>query len=149
MNNGEASSSDDDDDDDAAMDELAAAVIESEMSELGEDLRNIDPEVQRERDIAAEVARRRSERDAAATKTKSDAIFDRFDEDKDGLLNYRELKALGAATGGVLPRSAYTSICNEIGADPAKGVTRELLLTMYTDAGLGDAHRDHNLIFQS
>ena len=44
---------------------------------------------------------------------------------------------------------AYNSICQEIGADHKKGVTKELLLLMYTDAGLGDAHRDYNLIFNS
>ena len=36
---------------------------------------------------------------------------------------------------------------NGAGANPAKGVTKALLLTMYTDASLGDAHRDHNLVF--
>ena len=55
---------------------------------------------------------------------------------------------MGQATGGELQRAAYNSICQEIGADPSKGVTKALLLCMYTDAGLGDAHRDYNLIFK-
>ena len=47
-----------------------------------------------------------------------------------------------------MPEAAYVSICQEIGAMPARGITKELLLLMYTDAGLGDAHRDYNLIFR-
>ena len=39
------------------------------------------------------------------------------------------------------------ALCEEIGANPANLVTKALLLTMYTDAGLGDAHRDHNMLF--
>ena len=144
-NNAEASGSDDDDD--AVMDEMAAALVEAEGLAGAKASIEVDPEVERQQEIMAEVARRRQALNAAATKQKSDAIFERFDADRDGFLNYRELKNLGAATGGQLPRAAYTSICNEIGADPAKGVTRELLLLMYTDAGLGDACRDHNLIF--
>ena len=62
-------------------------------------------------------------------------------------MNYKELRALGLATGGELPQGVYRSVCEEIGADPSKGVTKELLLLMYTDAGLGDAHRDYNLVF--
>ena len=62
-------------------------------------------------------------------------------------MNYEELRALGLATGGDLPEVAYVALCEEIGANPAKGVTKALLLTMYTDAGLGDAHRDHNMLF--
>eukprot|EP00966_Prymnesium_polylepis_P126266 2920196-Prymnesium_polylepis.1 len=65
-----------------------------------------------------------------------------------GYLNFTELVALGAATGGELPEMAYCAICLEVGADAKKGVTRQELLTMYTDAGMGDANRDFNLIFQ-
>ena len=148
MNQAEASGSDDDMDEEReeqVMDELAAAVLEEELGTSP--LPDVDSNVRREQDIMAEVARRRQERDADATRKKSDAIFARFDVDRDGLLNFNELRALGLATGGDLPRVAYTSICQEIGADPNKGVTKSLLLTMYTDAALGDAHRDYNLIF--
>ena len=144
MNQKEASSSsDEEDDDDPMIDTLANALLEAEGPI------EIDPEKQREQDIMAEVARRRAAMNAAATKEKSDKIFERFDKDGDGFLNFKELKELGAATGGQLPREAYDSICGEIGADPRKGVTRELLLLMYTDASLGDAHRDYNLIFNA
>lgn len=145
MHQNESSSSDDDmsGDEDQAMDELAAAVIESEGA-----LPQIDPSVQREMDIIAEVARRRKEQEGAmSTKQKSDEIFEKFDVDRDGYLNFNELRALGKATGGELPHAAYAAVCQEIGANPAHGVTRALLLTMYTDAALGDAHRDHNLVF--
>ena len=154
-NNGEASGSDDGmSDDDMALDEIAQAVIDHEMREdpegVGLTAAEIAPTAaqQREQDIIAEVARRRAERDEAnAVKRKSDEIFDRFDADKDSYLSYNELRELGRATGGELPKAAYTSICEEIGADPSKGVSKALLLIMYTDAGLGDAHRDYNLIF--
>ena len=155
MNQGEGSGSDDDDEEaQSAMDKaLAAAVLQSEMEDIA--AMQIDPaaaEREREQEIMAEVQRRRAERDTAnmaAVKQKSDAIFERFDVDRDGYMNYAELKALGAATGGELPRAAFVSVCEELGADPSKGVSKALLLLMYTDAGLGDAHRDHNLIFGS
>ncbi len=146
MNNHEASSSSDEEGDDAAMDEMCAGLLEAEGLTPGRQM-EVDPEVQREQDIIAEVARRRAERDATVTKQKSDEIFQHFDVDGDSYLNYTELRKLGLATGGELPKPAYKSICEEIGANPAKGVTKELLLLMYTDAGLGDAHRDYNLIF--
>ena len=149
MNQHESSGSDDDgsDNEDADMDKLLAkAVLEAEMEDAP---MQIDPETLRQQEIIAEVARRRAERDnnEAATKQKSDEIFERFDVDKDGYMNYEELRALGKATGGDLPNAAYISLCEEIGANPAKGVSKALLLTMYTDAGLGDAHRDYNIIF--
>lgn len=76
MHNAEASGSDDDDDD--RMDQaLAAAVLESEVEEFGS--MQVDPAVQREQDIVAEVARRRKEMQGAATKKKSDEIFEQFD----------------------------------------------------------------------
>mmetsp|Transcript_38165 Transcript_38165/g.76479 ORF Transcript_38165/g.76479 Transcript_38165/m.76479 type:complete len:147 (-) Transcript_38165:57-497(-) len=145
MNNAEASGSDDDDDD--KIDEVAAVLLEAEG--LDASTMQVDASVQREQDIMAEVARRRMESDASATKRKSDEIFTHFDSDGDGYLNYTELCALGKATGGDLPQAAYGAICKEIGANPARGVTKELLLVMYTDAGMGDAHRDHNFVFKA
>jgi len=130
-----------------AMDAIGKAILEAEAEDLG--AMEVDPEVQRQNDIMAEVARRRAERDANSTKRKSDEIFDRFDVDRDGYLNFRELCELGRATGGDLPHAAYVSVCQEIGADPSKGVDKALLLIMYSDASLGDAHRDHNLIFKT
>lgn len=177
MNQAEASSSDDDMcDEDHAMDELAAAVLKDELAQdasLQQAVLEAEPPAaaQREQDIMAEVARRRAALDADATRRKSDEIFDHFDQDRDGYLGYKELRALGQATGGELPKAAYVSICSEIGADPKKGVTKALLLCMYTDAALvrwsrfgrvrvgrqpnvidacsqGDAHRDYNLVFK-
>ena len=150
MEQQEASSSDDDMEcEDQAMDEFAAAVLEEEMGPNFREViaANTAPSVQREQDIMAEVARRRAERGPAEIKRKSDEIFDRFDADGDGYLNFDELRALGQATGGDLVQARYKMLCEEIGAHPKKGVTKALLLIMYTDAGLGDAHRDHNLIF--
>ena len=150
MNQAEASSSDDDMEDDPAIDELATAMLEDELGP-GAAKALVDPEQQRQAEIMAEVARRRKEVQdlSAATREKSDAIFQHFDKDQDGYLNYSELRALGQATGGELPQIAYKSICDEIGADARKGVTKTLLLLMYTDAELGDAHRDYNLIFKT
>ena len=146
MHNEEASGSDDD----MEEDPLAEAII---AAEVDPDVRNelraaVNPAAKREADIMAEVARRRAQQGADETKRKSDEIFDHFDQDRDGYLNFPELRALGLATGGELVKSAYDAVCQEIGANPAKGITKPLLLTMYTDAGLGDAHRDYNLIFR-
>ena len=53
----------------------------------------VDPDKKREQDIMAEVARRRAAlNNAEATKRKSDAIFDRFDVDKDGYMNYEDIR---------------------------------------------------------
>ena len=145
MHNAEASGSDDDEEDPEFDKALAKAVLESEADEFGP--MQVDPAAQRQRDIMAEVERRRKALQGDSTKRKSDAIFDKFDVDGDGYLNYTELRALGKATGGELPHPAYVSICGEIGADPAKGVPKPLLLVIYTDANLGDAHRDYNMIF--
>lgn len=76
MNNAEASGSDDDEED-KALDEIAAAVIEAEG--IAASQMEVDPQVQREQEIIAEVARRRASLDAAATKRKSDEIFEHFD----------------------------------------------------------------------
>lgn len=148
MNQAEASGSDDDmESEEQAIDALAAAVLESEGIPKGGF--ETSANALRAEAIAAEVARRRNANDAASTRRKSDAIFEHFDRDQDGYLNFKELRALGQATGGDLPHAAFASICEEIGANPSHGVTKALLLTMYTDAGLGDAHRDYNLIFRS
>ena len=147
MNNAEASGSDDDEDDPEFDKALAKAVLESEAEDCGP--MHVDPELQRQNDIMAEVARRREAMQIDSTKRKSDAIFEKFDVDKDGFLNLKELHALGQATGGDLPYPAYVSICQEIGADPAKGVPKPLLLVIYTDANMGDAHRDYNMLFPS
>ena len=93
MNQHESSGSDDDGSDNEDADKLlAAAVLEAEM----EDAPVLDPETLRQQEIIAEVARRRAERDnnTTATKQKSDEIFDRFDVDKDGYMNYEELRTL-------------------------------------------------------
>ena len=62
------------------------------------------------------------------------------------------LSAVRLQTGGELQRNMYNSICAEIGANPASGITKPLLLLMYTPgdeggAGFGDAFRDFNMIF--
>ena len=79
MHNAEASGSDDsDEEEDVEMDKaLAEAVLESEL-EFGQ-VPQLDPAKQREQDIIAEVARRRKEMEATATKKKSDEIFEHFD----------------------------------------------------------------------
>ena len=80
---------------------------------------------------------------------KSDAIFAHFDVDQDGFLKYAELAALGSATGGNLPEIAFGAICEELNADPTKGIDRNALFCLYTDAGMGDVGRDYNLVFGS
>ena len=66
-------------------------------------------------------------------------------------MNYDELKAFGRATGGELTQDDYTSICEAIGADLSKGVTKPLLLIMYTDADedFGDIDEDFEVMFKS
>ena len=134
-------------------DELVASMIqalstEGTLSEVRE--MQVDPDCLREQEIVAEVARRRSKLQAKAAtrqREKSDAIFDAFDQDKDGYMNYAELRALGTATGGSLTEIAYCAICEELGIDASRGVTKEELWRMYSSAGMGDASRDYNLVF--
>ena len=114
----------------------------------------VPAEKQRELDLIAEVARRREalavegKVPKARRRDKSDAIFRRFDADADGYLNLAELRALGAATGGEVTELMYGAVCQEIGADAARGVSIDGLWTLYTDAGMGDVSRDHNLVFR-
>ena len=110
----------------------------------------VDPETARQMEIVEEVKRRRQQDEPARLRHKSDAIFGRFDVDGDGFLNFAELSVLGAATGGgELSQLAYGAVCHEIGADAARGVTCDELFKLYTDADMGDANRDYNLIFRS
>ena len=82
------------------MSELAQMVMESEGIDMSKKaVIQEEARVAREQSIMEEVARRRAAADAAATQRKSHAIFERFDVDKDGYLNYRELWALGQVTG--------------------------------------------------
>ena len=140
-------SSGSEDEEDRGLDEFAKAVIEDELGP-GYELPQIDPEIKRKQDIIAEVARRRKERDETEARRKSDEIFERFDADGDGFLNFEELHSLGQATGGELAFETYTAVCQEVDANPKQGVTKALLHIMYSDAGLGDPHRDYNLIFR-
>ena len=79
---------------------------------------------------------------------KSDEIFAKFDSDLDGWLNFKELVALGHATGGELTEMAYGAVCDELGADHTVGVSKEQLLRMYCE-DMGDCDRDYELIFGS
>ena len=129
-------------------DEIVASMVQAMSAEGG--LMEVDAGALREQEIVAEVAARRSKKHASGAKRqreKSDAIFDTFDADKDGFMNFAELAALGTATGGELPEIAYGAICSEVGANAKKGVTRDELFMMYTDAAMGDVSRDFNLIF--
>merc|ERR1712227_310913 len=70
-------------------------------------------------------------------------IFERFDDDGDGLLNYQELKELIAAVkhGDVLRLEAYIDICKTLEEDPALGITKEKLRTLYS-SGYSNLDRD-------
>ena len=103
--------------DDGGDDPDEARFIE-EMYKAHEKLR-VDPETARQMEIVAEVKRRRQQDEPARLRHKSDAIFGRFDVDGDGFLNFAELSALGAATGGgELSQLAYGANRHEIGAQP-------------------------------
>jgi hypothetical protein len=122
----------------------------SEMKGLKVDL-VVPPAKQREQEVEEELERRREQQAAKSGKSrqreKSDALFDHFDVDRDGFLSYKELAALGKATGGDLPEIAYGAICGEVHADPKRGVSRDELFRLYTDAGMGNVARDYNLVF--
>lgn len=131
----------------AAIEEAASSLIK-ELTIDGE--LQIDPEVARRQEIMEEVARRRAAMDEAPEvrlRRKSDRIFAKFDVDADGYLSFKELRALGAATGGDLTELAYGAICAEVDADAKRGVTPDELFRMYTDAEMGDADRDYNIVF--
>ena len=133
----------------AAIDEAASALLQ-ELTVDGAQI-ELDPEVVRRQDIMEEVARRRAATDEAPgvrLRRKSDAIFAKFDADADGFLSFTELRSLGAATGGDLTELAYGAICAEVEADAKRGVTPDELFRMYTDAEMGDAERDYNIVFR-
>ena len=118
--------------------ESAAASLLKEMS--GE----------REHELVEEVQRAQAAPPLDALsdlREKSDAIFGRFDADGDGILCLEELNALSAATGGQpLTELAFRAVCAEVKTASA-GISREALWLLYTDAGMGDAKRDYNLVF--
>ena len=128
------------------------AIVSHLLSDVANELPEVEPDSLRQQAIVAEVERRRAlsgNTGQQRLREKSDAIFGRFDLDCNGFLNYKEISLLGAATGGEIPEIAFGSICEEINEDPTHGISSNGLFKLYTTAGMGDADRDFNMIFRA
>jgi hypothetical protein len=74
-------------------------------------------------------------------------LFDHFDADQDGHLNYEELRQLQAATEGVvLSEEMYVMACKALNCHPRNGVSLEALKFTYAAEG-ADIEKDFEKVF--
>mmetsp|Transcript_23737 Transcript_23737/g.38681 ORF Transcript_23737/g.38681 Transcript_23737/m.38681 type:complete len:162 (+) Transcript_23737:72-557(+) len=74
-------------------------------------------------------------------------LMEYFDKDQDGHLKYDELRALQAATEGVvLSEEMYVMACKTLNCHPSKGISLEALKFTYASEG-ADIDKDYGKIF--
>jgi Ca2+-binding EF-hand superfamily protein len=76
-------------------------------------------------------------------------IFERFDIDGDGFLNYQEIRSLISQVKNmsILSLEAYIDMCKTLSEDPALGIQKESLRTLY-QTGYSNLDRDYEILFQ-
>ena len=75
-------------------------------------------------------------------------IHEEFDKDKDGFLNYFELRALQYATSQTeLTPDQYKMVCEALGCSPSEGLDVESIRLTYASGGGSDIHKDFDTIF--
>merc|ERR1719161_1251207 len=80
--------------------------------------------------------------DMAKAQGACDVLFALVDRDGDGFINFEELAWLARETGGYVNEDVFQQQCQLVGADPAKGLTKEHLLASYVEFGAGDVEVD-------
>merc|ERR1719214_513049 len=80
--------------------------------------------------------------DMAKAQGACDELFALVDRDGDGFINFEELAYLARETGGYVNEDVFQQQCQLVGADPAKGLTKEHLLASYVEFGAGDVEVD-------
>jgi len=80
-----------------------------------------------------------------------DEIFVEFDRDGDAHLNYAEWSTLAERLGqGILGKSDFEGLCEDLGADSAVGISNSQFRVIYTDSEFGaDAAKDYACLFQT
>jgi len=77
----------------------------------------------------------------------SKKVFGMADKNQDGYLCYDEMKWLAKASGDKdLSKQDYETICDAIGANSAKGLTKSHVLKLYRDMRAGDAVEDCQIL---
>mmetsp|Transcript_58595 Transcript_58595/g.188341 ORF Transcript_58595/g.188341 Transcript_58595/m.188341 type:complete len:815 (+) Transcript_58595:98-2542(+) len=72
---------------------------------------------------------------AVEFRARCDLIFEKFDKDKDSVLNYEELVALMDAGGRRIEEwDAYAGLCSKLGVDPRVGLTRKDVYKLFEKA---------------
>lgn len=75
------------------------------------------------------------------------AIHEHFDCDKDGYLNFAELKNLQSKTSGAsLDEDQYVMVCKALGCHPSKGVSLPALRLTYAAEGT-NLEEDYGKVF--
>jgi len=68
-------------------------------------------------------------------RSRCDLIFEKFDQDTDGVLNFEELVALMDAGGrNIEEYEAYAGLCTRLGADPRVGLTKKETYKLFEKA---------------
>jgi hypothetical protein len=76
-----------------------------------------------------------------------EALFQHFDADKDGFLNFAELKALQVATSGeTMTEDQYVMVCRTLQCLPAQGISLTALRLTYAAEGT-NVEEDYTRVF--
>ena len=70
-------------------------------------------------------------------------VFEFFDQDDDGYLDYDETRLLAQLSDGYdLTTDEYRDLCRTMGASSSKGLSQDDVVHMYAHLGMGDAKED-------
>jgi len=76
-------------------------------------------------------------------RAKCDELFDIYDADANGFLDWKELNSLALDTGGhPLPMEIWPLMCMGMELDPNKGLDKGALFKAYTEQGKGSIEKD-------
>lgn len=76
------------------------------------------------------------------------AIHEKFDQDKDGYLNFEELSSLQLTTSGAeMSRQQFAMVCNGLGCSLSQGLNMDSLRIVYAAQG-SDVDGDYEKIFK-
>lgn len=70
-------------------------------------------------------------------------VFEMFDQDDDGYLDYNETRSLAHVSDGYeLTADGYHDLCSLVGAESSQGLSMEDVICLYAHLGIGDATKD-------
>eukprot|EP00591_Stephanopyxis_turris_P007058 CAMPEP_0195526152 /NCGR_PEP_ID=MMETSP0794_2-20130614/27051_1 /TAXON_ID=515487 /ORGANISM="Stephanopyxis turris, Strain CCMP 815" /LENGTH=123 /DNA_ID=CAMNT_0040656775 /DNA_START=37 /DNA_END=408 /DNA_ORIENTATION=+ len=75
-------------------------------------------------------------------------LHEHFDKNKDGFLNFQELKSLQRETSGDnLDENSYVMVCRALDCHPNNGLTLDALLLTYASNGDANIEEDYLAVF--